>query len=184
MTPGIYRLQVNSQYTPSNDDVATFVDTIQVLGTSKTTEQRHGNTSSSIANKANIETKLKQQPVTTSTGSFKIIVQVNKVNNNKHDKMVFVTGNPSILPLKFAQSKLIPFDPSKAVTNSAYPTTFELPKDTVKVGDKFMACLISLQPPQLPVNTVPIICKTGINSPASKPELIIFTTNGLPVSVP
>ena len=31
VTPGIYDLQVNSEYTPSNDDVATFVNTIQVL---------------------------------------------------------------------------------------------------------------------------------------------------------
>ena len=46
VSPGIYRLQVNSEYAPSNDDVATFVNTIQVFGTPvKASEQSQVKTS-------------------------------------------------------------------------------------------------------------------------------------------
>lgn len=180
VSPGIYRLQVNSEYTPSNDDVATFVDTIQVLGTSlKTSEQSQVKTSQGNTNAASSQAQQKQQSVTAPAGSFKIIVQVNGVNKDKHDKMILVTGNPSFNPLKYMQSRLIHYDASIAGISSAYSTTFDLPKDTVRTGEKFMACLLSLQPFQIPTYREPIICKTGINSPASKPEIVIFSTSEL-----
>src|SRR4029079_2676596 len=76
VTPGIYNLQVNSEYTPSNDDVATFVNTIQVLGTTtKTANQLQINTSQGDNNADSIQTQQNQQSVTTTpASSFKIIV--------------------------------------------------------------------------------------------------------------
>jgi hypothetical protein len=175
VTPGIYNLQVNSEYTPSNDDVATFVNTIQVLGTTtKTANQLQINTSQGDNNADSIQTQQNQQSVTTTpASSFKIIVQVNGANKDKHDKVVFVTGNPSLHPLKIIQSKLIRYDSSVAGISSAYSTTFDLPKDTIKTGEKFMVCLLSLQTTAF---KEPSICKMGINSPAGKPETVIFST--------
>lgn len=177
--PGIYRLQVNTEYTPSNDDVATFVDTIQVLGTGKISEGSQLMTSPGHNDAGSIQTQQKQQSPTSLGGSFKIIVQVNGVNKDKHDKMVFITGNPSFYPLKLMQSRLIHYDSSVAGVSSTYSTTIDLPKDTVKTGEKFMACLLSLQPFQTTTYKEPVICKIGVNSPASKPEIVIFSTGEL-----
>lgn len=177
--PGIYRLQVNTEYTPSNDDVATFVDTIQVLGTGKISEGSQLLTSPGNNDAGSIQTQQEQQSPTSLAGSFKIIVQVNGVNRDKHDKLVFVTGNPSLYPLKFVQSRLIHYDSSIAGMSSTYSTTIDLPKDTVKTGEKFMACLLSLQPFQTTTYKEPVICKIGVNSPASKPEIVIFSTGDL-----
>jgi len=182
VTPGIYRLQVNSEYTPSNDDVATFVNTIQVLGTTaKTAEQSQLKTSQGDNNADSTQTQQqKQQSVTTTpASSFKIIVQVNGADKDKHDKMIFVTGNPSLHPLKFIQSKLIHYDSTVAGISSTYSTTFDLPKDTIKTGEKFMVCLLSLHPLQATLYKEPVICKIGINSPASKPEIVIFSMGEL-----
>jgi hypothetical protein len=144
VTPGIYRLQVNTEYTPSNDDVATFVDTIQVLGTGKISERSQLMTSPGNNDAGSIQTQQKQQSPTALAGSFKIIVQVNGINKDKHDKIIFVTGNPSLYPLKFMQSRLIHYDSSIAGMSSTYSITFDLPKDTVKTGEKFMVYVLSL----------------------------------------
>lgn len=178
VTPGIYNLQVNSEYTPSNDDVATFVNTIQVLGTTtKIAEQSQLNTSQDGNIADTIQTQQNQQSVTTTlASSFKIIVQVNGANKDKHDKVVFVTGNPSLHPLKIIQSKLIHYDSSVAGISSAYSTTIDLPKDTVKTGEKFMVCLLSIHSLQTTAFKEPSICKIGINSPANKPETVILST--------
>ena len=178
VTPGIYDLQVNSEYTPSNDDVATFVNTIQVLGTTtKTAEQSQVKTSQGDNNTDSIQSQEKQPTVTTTpASSFKIIVQVNGANKDKHDKMIFMTGNPSLHPLKFIESKLIHYDSSVASTSSTYSTTFDLPKDTIKTGEKFMVCLLSLHSLQTTAFKEPSICKIGINSPVGKPETVIFST--------
>jgi hypothetical protein len=42
-----------------------------------------------------------------------------------------------------------------------------------------MACLLSLQPCQTTTYKEPVICKIGVNSPASKPEIVIFSTGEL-----
>jgi hypothetical protein len=177
--PGIYRLQVNTEYTPSNDDVATFVDTIQVLGSSEKASERSQVTSRGNNDAGSIQTQQKQQSPTALAGSFKIIVQVNGINKDKHDKIIFVTGNPSLYPLKFMQSRLIHYDSSIAGMSSTYSITFDLPKDTVKTGEKFMVCLLSLQPFKTPTYKEPIICKIGVNSPASTLEIVIFPTGEL-----
>jgi len=177
--PGIYRLQVNTEYTPSNDDVATFVDTIQVLGTGKISEGSQLMTTPGNNDAGSIQTQQKQQSPTALAGSFKVIVQVNGINKDKHDKIIFVTGNPSLYPLKFMQSRLIHYDFSIAGISSTYSTTFDLSKDTVKTGEKFMACLLSLQPFLTPTYREPVICKIGVNSPASKPEIVIFSMGEL-----
>ncbi len=175
-TPGVYHLRVNSDYTPSNDDVATFVNTVQIVGKSsaKDLNQPQGQISSGSSS-SNDQTA---KQLETKTGLFKIIIQINGVNKDKYDKMVFVTGNPSSA-LKFIQSRIINSDSSKVVENSSYSTTIELPKDAVKTGEKFLACLVTLQPLQVSISKEPIICKTGMNTPEGKPEIIIFNTKEL-----
>lgn len=155
VTPGIYQLQVNSEYTPSNNDVATFVETVQILGKSpvKDSNQLQGQSSADPINLPKDETSQKQKSVTTP-GSLKIVIQVNDVNEDKHNKIVFAA----------VQSRTINFDSSKAGANRVYSTRFQIPKDAVETGEKFMACLISLQPLQQSITNEPMICKTGTNS--------------------
>jgi hypothetical protein len=127
---GIYRLQLNTEYISSNDDVTTFVDTIQVLGSSeKASERSQVMTSRGNNDAGSIQTQQKQQSPTALAGSFKIKVQVNGINKDKHYKMIFVTGNPSLYPLKFMHSRLIHYDSSIAGMSSTYSITFGLPKE-------------------------------------------------------
>ncbi|MGG6460549.1 MAG: hypothetical protein ACM3JQ_03880 [Candidatus Eiseniibacteriota bacterium] len=179
-TPGIYRLNIKSEYTPSNDDVATFVDTIQILGksTAKDMNQSLGQTpfsSNVLSNNPAKERSLGNQQ-SAGSGAFKIIVQLKGANQDKHDKLIFVTSNPTLSNPKYIQSKIINFDPSKTAVDSSYSTTFELKRDTIKPGQKFLVCLVSLQPLQTPMGKVPIVCKSGYNSPVSKPEVVLFRT--------
>ena len=182
-TPGIYRLNIKSEYTPSNDDVATFVDTVQILGKSTAEDMNQSQSQTPLSSDVLSNNLTKEQSLgnqqSAGSGAFKIIVQLNGANQDKHDKLIFVTSNPSLGNPKYIQSKIINFDPSKTSVDSSYSTTFVLTKDTIKPGQKFLACLVSLQPLQAPMGKVPIVCKSGYNSLVSKPEVVLFRTTEL-----
>ncbi len=169
VSPGIYRLQVNAVYGRSSDETAKFIGTIQVLGRSKADviEKPAGSTQASSISQSNKHISEKQVPTLTTTkssgASFKVTV---KVDINRTDKMIFLTTDPSFGPVKFIQGK------SVDMANSF--TSFDLPRNIIKTGEKFMACLISLNPLHTGINNESISCKMGVNSPASKPEAIVF----------
>ncbi len=162
-------MQVNAVYGRSSDETAKFIGTIQVLGRSKADviEKPAGSTQASSISQSNKHISEKQVPTLTTTkssgASFKVTV---KVDINRTDKMIFLTTDPSFGPVKFIQGK------SVDMANSF--TSFDLPRNIIKTGEKFMACLISLNPLHTGINNESISCKMGVNSPASKPEAIVF----------
>jgi hypothetical protein len=172
VAPGIYRLQVNAVYGRSSDETAKFIGTIQVLGRSKADviEKPAESTQASSMSQSNKQISEKQVPTlmtTKSSGSsFKITVKVGGEDINRTNKIIFLTTDPSFGPVKFIQGKSVDMADSF--------TSFELPRNIIKTGEKFMACLISLDPLHIGINNESISCKMGVNSPASKPEAIVF----------
>jgi len=177
VAPGIYRFQVNAVYDRSGDETARFIGTIQVLGRSKADviEKPAGSTQASSISQSNKHISEKQVPTLMTTSpsgsSFKITVKVDGGDINRTDKMIFLTTDPSFGSVKFIQGKSVDMADSF--------TLFELPRNIIKTGEKFMACLISLDPLHTGINNESISCEIiscemGVNSPASKPEAIVF----------
>ena len=105
---------------------------------------------------------------TSSTGTekkdiFKVIMTIQGLNHNTGDVVTIVTVN--------GESRVKLFDDSKTYINSVnaageggiveYVATF--PNMTVKNGDVYKACVLTIKDSSL-------ICETGTNSPALRPE--------------
>jgi hypothetical protein len=106
------------------------------------------------------ETKIKNQDI------FKIILTVNGLTMDSGDVITFVTVN--------GQSKAKLFDDKKSYLNSInsnsgghgfieYVSTF--PNMTIKTGEQYRACALLMRDSNL-------ICQTGNNSPALRPEIV------------
>lgn len=46
ISPGTYRLYVKAEYTPSDDDVIYFIDTVKIENTSSSSQGQNGNSGS------------------------------------------------------------------------------------------------------------------------------------------
>jgi hypothetical protein len=104
------------------------------------------------------DTKIKNQDI------FKIILTVNGLTMDSGDVITFVTVN--------GQSKAKLFDDKKSYLNSInsnsggfieYVSTF--PNMTIKTGEQYKACALLMRDSNL-------ICQTGNNSPALRPEIV------------
>jgi hypothetical protein len=106
------------------------------------------------------ETKIEKQDI------FKIILTVNGLGKDSGDVIAFVTVN--------GQSKVKLFDDKKSYLNSIssnsegqgfieYVSTF--PNMTIKTGEQYKACALLIRDSNL-------ICQTGNNSPALRPEIV------------
>ena len=106
------------------------------------------------------ETKIEKQDI------FKIILTVNGLGKDSGDVIAFVTVN--------GQSKVKLFDDEKSYLNSRsgnnggqgfieYVSTF--PNMTIKTGEQYKACALLIRDSNL-------ICQTGNNSPALRPEIV------------
>lgn len=104
---------------------------------------------------------------------FKVIMTVNGLNPESGDVITLVTVNG------ITKSKL--FDDSKtylSLLNTDKPTVIEyvstFPNVTVKVDEEYKACALF-------VKSSDLICQTGKNSPALRPEIVdIFIKQGKP----
>jgi hypothetical protein len=124
-------------------------------------------------------------PVQAETGKgediFKVILTIFGVDKSKGDVVAIVTvNNGEASKVKFldtdaflAPSNLTTLSPS--TTNPAagsniieYVATF--PNVTIDPGEEYKACV-------LPVKDLEIICTTGNNSPASRPEFVDLSLN-------
>jgi hypothetical protein len=112
---------------------------------------------------------------------FKVILTIFGVDKSKGDVVAMVTvNNGEASKVKFldtdaflALSNLTTLSPS--TTNPAagsdiieYVATF--PNVTVDAGEEYKACV-------LPVKVLELICTTGNNSPASRPEFVDLSLN-------
>lgn len=100
---------------------------------------------------------------------FKIILTINGLTRNSGDVITFVTVE--------GQSKSKLFDDKTSYLNSIdsgghgfieYISTF--PNMTIKVGEQYKACALLIKDSNL-------ICQTGNNSPALRPEIIDLSFN-------
>ena len=126
----------------------------------------------------------KAYPVQAETGKgediFKVILTIFGIDESKGDVVAVVTvGDGEASKVKFldtnsflATSNLTNLTPT---TNPAavsdiieYVATF--PNVTVDAGEEYKACV-------LPVKVLEIICTTGNNSPASRPEFVDLSLN-------
>jgi hypothetical protein len=122
-------------------------------------------------------------PIQGETGKgedvFKVILTVFGADKSKGDVVAIVTVNNGeasrvkFLDIDTSQSSLVTSAPS--TTNPAagegiieYVATF--PNVTVNAGDEYKVCA-------LPVKTLELICTTGNNSPAHRPEFVDLSLN-------
>jgi hypothetical protein len=124
-------------------------------------------------------------PVQAETGKgediFKVILTIFGIDKSKGDVVAMVTvNNGEASKVKFldtnaflAPSNLTTLSPT--TTNPAagsdiieYVATF--PNVTVDAGEEYKACV-------LPVKDLELICTTGNNSPASRPEFVDLSLN-------
>ena len=115
-----------------------------------------------VAGQAGVESEIKIK----KQDSFKIIMTVNGLTMDSGDVIAFVTVN--------GQSKVKLFDDKKSYLNSIssssggqgfieYISTF--PNMTIKTGEQYKACALLIRDSNL-------ICQTGNNSPALRPEIV------------
>lgn len=123
-------------------------------------------------------------PVQAETGKgediFKVIMTIFEVDKSKGDVVAMVTvNNGEVSKVKFLDTDafLAPSNMSlgPSTTNPAagsaiieYVATF--PNVTVNTGEEYKACV-------LPVKDLEMICTTGNNSPASRPEFVDLSLN-------
>jgi len=105
-----------------------------------------------------------------SKGDVAAIVTVNNGEESRvkfldTDKMLATTSSKSSNPGTFAPSTT---NPAAGGGIIEYVATF--PNVTVNAGDEYKACV-------LPVKTLQLICTTGNNSPAQRPEFIDLSLN-------
>ena len=107
------------------------------------------------------------------TDVFKVILSMFDIQPTTGDVVAIVTVN--------GESKVKTFETSNIAVNATtgggiqqYIATF--PNLPVNVGDEYKACALLLAD----VNTDSLLCKTGFNSPAKRPEFIdlSLTTTG------
>jgi hypothetical protein len=127
------------------------------------------------------------RPIQGETGKgediFKVILTVFGADKSKGDIVAIVTiNNGEASRVKFLDTDKVlattPSDPSTfaaSTTNLAasegiieYVATF--PNVTVNAGDEYKVCA-------LPVKTLELICTTGNNSPAHRPEFVDLSLN-------
>ena len=124
------------------------------------------------------------KPVQGETGKgediFKVIMTIFEVNKSKGDMVAIVTANNGeVSKVKFLDTDafLAPSNITQgpSTTNPAagsaiieYVATF--PNVTVNTGEEYKACV-------LPVKDLEMICTTGNNSPASRPEFVDLSLN-------
>jgi hypothetical protein len=105
---------------------------------------------------------------------FRIIMTIFGVDKSKGDVVAIVTLNGGeAARVKFLDTNLTTLSPS--TTNPAadagiieYVATF--PNVTVNAGERYEACVVTTKDLEL-------ICKTGLNSPAARPEFIDISLN-------
>src|ERR671915_291452 len=118
-------------------------------------------------------------PIHAETGKgediFKVIMTIFGVDKSKGDVVAIVTANNGEASrVKFLDSEapyVIPINSSGGGSSShlvEYIATF--PNVTVNAGDEYKACVLTTKDLQL-------ICSTGNNSPANRPEFVDISLN-------
>src|ERR671920_238210 len=119
-------------------------------------------------------------PIQAETGKgediFKVIMTIFEVDKSKGDVVAIVTANNGEASrVKFLDSEapyVVPINSSGGGSGSShlieYIATF--PNVTVNAGDEYKACVLTTK-------NLELICSTGNNSPANRPEFVDISLN-------
>lgn len=115
-------------------------------------------------------------PIRAETGKgsdiFKVILTIFGVDENKGDVVALVTAKNEAAKVKLFNAsgpEVIPVNASDGGGHLIeYVATF--PNVTVNSGDEFKACIMTTKDLEL-------VCKTGHNSPATRPEFVDLSLN-------
>ncbi|HEY9385569.1 MAG TPA: hypothetical protein VIP70_00890 [Nitrososphaeraceae archaeon] len=124
---------------------------------------------------ATLSTGIMITPIQAETGKgtdvFKVIMTIFGVDKSIGDVVGIVTSN-GVAKVKLLDAEapyVIPINSSEGGGNIIeYVATF--PNVTVNIGDEYEACV-------LPVNDLRLICTSGQNSPAARPEFVDISLN-------
>jgi hypothetical protein len=115
----------------------------------------------------------KINPIQAETGKgkdvFKVIMTIFGVDESKGDVVAIVTAKDEQAKVKLfnaSGSEVVPLNASKGIIE--YVATF--PNLTVNSGDEYKACVAT-------VKNLELICKSGHNSPAARPEFADLSLN-------
>ena len=122
------------------------------------------------------------QPIQAETGKgediFKVIMTIFGVDKSKGDVIAIVTANNGEASrVKFLDSEAPYVIPTINDTGTSvggiieYTATF--PNVTVNAGNEYKACVLPLKN----IDVDSLICKTGHNSPAARPEFVDISLN-------
>jgi hypothetical protein len=96
------------------------------------------------------------------------VVAMVTVNNGEASKVKFLDTNAFLAPSNLTALSPTTINPAAGSDIIEYVATF--PNVTVDAGEEYKACV-------LPVKDLELICTTGNNSPASRPEFVDLSLN-------
>ena len=121
-------------------------------------------------------------PIQAETGKgediFKVIMTIFGIDKSKGDVIAIVTANNGEASrVKFLDSEapyVVPLNSTAGDSHLVeYVATF--PNVTVNAGDSYKACVLTTK-------NLDLICNTGLNSPASRPEIVDISLNATTIS--
>jgi hypothetical protein len=121
-------------------------------------------------------------PIQAETGKgediFKVIMTIFGIDKSKGDVIAIVTANNGEASrVKFLDSEapyVVPLNSTAGESHLVeYVATF--PNVTVNAGDSYKACVLTTK-------NLDLICNTGLNSPASRPEFVDISLNATTIS--
>jgi hypothetical protein len=121
-------------------------------------------------------------PIQAETGKgediFKVIMTIFGIDKSKGDVIAIVTANNGEASrVKFLDSEapyVVPLNSTAGDSHLVeYVATF--PNVTVNAGDSYKACVLTTK-------NLDLICNTGLNSPASRPEFVDISLNSTTIS--
>jgi hypothetical protein len=117
-------------------------------------------------------------PIQAETGKgediFKVIMTIFEVDKSKGDVVAIVTANNGEASrVKFLDSEapyVVPINSSGGGSSHLVEYVATFPNVTVNAGDEYKACVLTTKDLEL-------ICSTGNNSPANRPEFVDISLN-------
>ncbi|MFZ0343665.1 MAG: hypothetical protein WAL24_00780 [Nitrososphaeraceae archaeon] len=125
-----------------------------------------------------ISTTFPLNPIHAETGKgddiFRVIMTIFGIDKSKGDVIAIVTANNGeASKVKFLDSEapyVIPLNSSRGTSGHLIEYVATFPNVTVNAGDVYKACVLTTK-------DLNMVCNTGQNSPASRPEFVDISLN-------
>jgi hypothetical protein len=125
-----------------------------------------------------IATTFPLNPINAETGKgddiFRVIMTIFGIDKSKGDVVAIVTANNGeASKVKFLDSEapyVVPLNSSGGTASHLIEYVATFPNVTVNAGDEYKACVLTTK-------DLNMVCNTGQNSPASRPEFVDISLN-------